>query len=227
MRRIALFAVFVMTAALGAPAVAQQEDAPGQSRDGSFKMSVHAHSEHGSPGGAELLFDDANALELDFDEGDSFTYSSIPCDEPAPHNDRALRINPDYPGVDNPDSVRHLVEGTVTEYDGRSGTIEGDLTTVHCEDGDEGDEIRFDYTAQFVEAGDDVRLQRGTWEITEGTGTFSDLEGGGSLTGRLTCLPLVLEENEADSCEELGAYSDAVMRLRGHWSDDTVDGETT
>lgn len=137
---------------------------------------------------------------------------SIPCDVPAPHNDRALRITPEYPGVDNPDAVRHDVDGTVTEYDGRRGTIEGTITTVHC---DTGDEIYFAYTARFVEAGDDVRIQRGTWEITGGTGIFSDLDGEGTLSGRLTCLPLVLEGNEADSCEELGAYSDAVLRLRG------------
>lgn len=221
MSKTCLLVALALMATLAAPAVAQQEP-PGQERDGSFHMSAHAHSEFGSPGGAELLFD-ADALAYDFDDGDDFAYSSIVCDEPAPHNDRALRINPDYPGVDNPDAVRHHIEGTVTEYDGRRGTIEGSITTVHCENGEEGDEMYFDYTARFVEAGDDVRIQRGTWEITGGTGKFADLEGEGGLTGRLTCLPLVLERYEADSCEELGAYSDAVYRLHGHWWDPTVD----
>lgn len=218
MRKICLLAALALTAALAAPAAAQ-EGPPDQDPEGAFIMSVHAHSEYGSPGGADLLFD-ADALDYDFDEGQEFSYSSIPCDVPAPHNDRALRITPSYPGVDNPDAVRHDVDGTVTEYDGRRGTIEGTITTVHC---DTGDEISFDYTAQFVEAGDDVRIQRGTWEVTGGTGIFSDLDGEGTLSGRLTCLPLVLENNEADSCEELGAYSDAVLRLRGKWADSTVD----
>lgn len=213
-----VLAVPAVLALAAAPALAQDGEDDG---DGSFKMSVHAHSEYGSPGGADLLFD-AEALEYDFEEGDDFAYSSIPCEEPAPHNDQALRINPDYPGVENPDAVRHQVEGTVTDYDGRSGTIEGELTTVHCEDGEEGDEIVFDYQARFRHAGDDLRVQQGSWEITDGTGKFADLEGSGRLTGQLTCLPLVLERHEADDCEDLGAFSDAVFRLRGHWQDPTV-----
>lgn len=221
MRKTCLLAALALTATLAGPALAQQQP-PGQERDGSFHMSAHAHSQFGSPGGAALLFE-ADALPYDFVAGDDFAYSSITCDEPAPHNDRALRINPDYPGVDNPDAVRHHVEGTVIEYDGRRGTIEGSITTVHCENGQEGDEIYSDYTARFVETSDDVRIQGGTWNISGGTGTFSDLQGEGRLTGRLTCLPLVLERHDANSCEELGAYSDAVYRLHGHWQDSTVE----
>lgn len=222
MRKLALASVVALAVlAVFGPgaALAQQEEE--SETDGSLQMTVHAHSEFGSPGGAPLLFD-ADALEYDFEEGDDFSYSSIPCDEEAPHNDRALRINPDYPGVDNPDSVRHDVEGTVTEYDGKRGTVEGTLTTVHCEDGEEGDEITFDYEARFAEADDKVQLRDGSWEITGGTGKFSDLDGQGTLTGKLTCLPLVLERHEADSCAELDAYSDAVLRLSGQWEDETV-----
>ncbi len=218
MRRTSIYAATALVVPLltlaASPALAQTED----QNDGAFVMSAHAHSEFGSPGGADLLFD-ADALDYDFEEGENFSYSSIECDEPAPHNDRALRIAPDYPGVDNPDAVRHDIDGTVTEYDGRTGTIEGTITTVHC---DSGDEIHFDYEARFVEAGDKLQIRGGTWEITGGTGIFSDLEGEGRLTGQLTCLPLVLERHEADSCEELGAYSDAVLRLHGQWSDETV-----
>lgn len=220
MRRTALLAAFVLTAALAGPAAAQQDHT-----EGSFVMDVFAHSEFGSPGGAPLLFD-ADALDYDFDEGESFSYSSITCEADAPHNDRALRINPDYPGVDNPDSVRHDVDGTVTEYDEDSGTgtIEGTITTVHCPT---GDEIYFEYEAEFVEDGpNNLILRQGSWEITGGTGIFSDLDGEGRLSGRLTCLPLVLERHAADNCEELGAYSDAIMRLRGQWEDETVGDDT-
>lgn len=218
MRKMSLAAAVAllvpMVTLVAGPALAQSKPDTG----GAFVMSAHAHSQFGSPGGADLMFD-ADALDFDFQEGEDFSYSSIGCDAPAPHNDRALRISPDYPGVDNPDSVRHDIDATVTEYDGRTGTIEGTITTVHC---DSGDEIHFEFEADFVEAGDDVQIRGGTWEITAGTGTFSDLEGEGHLTGQLTCLPLVLERHEADSCEELGAYSDAVLRLQGRWSDSTV-----
>lgn len=222
MRRTALLAALALTAALATvagPAVAQQEE-----DEGAFRMSAHAHSEFGSPGGADLLFE-ADSLAYDFEEGDTFAYSSIPCGEPAPHNDDSLVMKPDYPGVDSPDAVRHLVEGTVTElteFDGRRGTIEGTITTVHCEEGEETDEIVFDYATRFKQSTNDLKFIAGTWDVVSGTGKFSGLEGDGSLKGGLTCLDLVLQQHDADNCEELGAFSDAVLQLQGEWRNPTL-----
>lgn len=221
MRRTALLTVVVLTvplATVAGPASAAHVD------EGAFRTSAHAHSEFGSPGGADLLFD-SRSLAYDLGEGDTFAYSSIPCDEPAPHNDTALVMKPHYPGVDSPDAVRHHVEGTVTELtelNGRRGTIEGTITTVHCEDGVETDEIVFDYQTRFKQSTNFLRFIAGTWDVAGGTGKFSGLEGEGSLQGGLTCLDLVLQRDAAGSCEELGAFSDAVLQLRGEWRNTTL-----
>lgn len=146
------------------------------------------------------------------------------CEDPARFNDVALNFNPDYPGIEDPAPVRHLVEGTVTETteSGDRGTIEGTITTILCEDGEEGDEIHIEYEVRFRRTSDDQIRVTGTFQIVGGTGEFADLSGQGSITGEFTCLPGVLERQDADSCADLGAFSDAVFRLKGHYQDPTA-----
>lgn len=226
MRRLwllaALMLVAPMTAIAAGPALAEPDQAQ---RSGGLRMEVRGHtSELGSPSGADTLFN-TDPLSFQFMEGEDFSYSSIPCEEDAPFIDEALVMNPDYPGVDSPAPLRYFIEGTVTDtrHGGERGTIEGTITAFHCEDGQEGDQILVDYQAKVKRSSEnELQVRAGTFDVTGGTGKFEGLDGHGSLNGRLTCLPPVLERTGADSCADLGIYSDAILFLRGHWENETL-----
>ena len=214
-------------AVLGALLITQPAAAQGTpsqaGASGTFSLSVHAHSSQF----ADTLFA-TDPLETSFDEGDSFSYSSIPCSRPAPFNDRSLDFSPDYPGIEDPASTRHFVEGTVAELDpsGRTGTIEGTITTILCLNGDESENtITTAYRARFVRSSDNELRLVGRYEIVEGTGVFEDMTGSGRIKGSLTCLPMTLQNQGAESCEDLGVYADAVLQLHGPYEDPTVPAD--
>ena len=213
-----LVLTLVAVLAMGAPAGAQQ-NSPEEGLSGQMSLSVHSHSSQFT----DTLFQ-TNPLDYPATEGDQFSYSSIPCSRPAPFNDRSLEFNPDYPGIEDPASTRHFVEGTITSVDenGRTGTIEGTITTILCVDGQESEHtITTAFEGRFVETPNGLRIV-GTYEIVDGTGVFEDLEGDGRITGTITCLPSTLERQAAESCAELGVYSDAVFQLHGSFEDPTV-----
>lgn len=168
-------------------------------------MTVHTHSSN--PG--TLLFPDVERLPFDFAEGDTFAYSSRTCENRAPFNEVGLDFNPDYPGVDDDDgtaAVRHQVAGTVTEDNGDKGTIEGTITTVLCENGQETDNVIVThFEAKYRLVSDDELRITGRFEISpeESTGTFADLEGHGSIQGVFTCLGDPV-------CAEVGEFTDFV-----------------
>ncbi len=206
------------------PASAQQNQSQRGARGG-IAVDVHVHSsEFGSPSGVPTLFE-TDPLEFPITEG-PFSYSAIPCSSPAPFNDVGLKFNPDYPGITDPAPVRYLVEGTVTEVtpSGDRGRIEGTITTILCEDGEESENVFFtEFEARFrVTSENEAKVTGGRFEITGGTGVFADLTGSGSFRGRFTCLPPVLARNGAENCAELGAFSDAIFDLRGSFKDPTV-----
>ena len=199
---------------------------------GGFQMTVHTHSSNVET----LLFPDVERLAFDFSEGDTFAYSSRQCDETARFNDLGLDFSPDYPGVDDATgtaAVRHQVTGTVTEENGDTGTIEGTITTVLCEDGEETDDVIVtNFESRYRLVSDDELQIVGRYEISpeESTGTFADLEGQGSIQGVFTCLGDPV-------CAELGEFTDFVGArgdlskgpgeiqpgLVGTFSDPTVD----
>lgn len=222
MNRLAFLAAVVAVFAVAAPASAQQDVA-----SGAIEMTVHTHSsEYGGPGQAPLLAGDTDPLQHPISE-QSFSYSSVSCADPAPFNDVALNFNPDYPGIEDPASVRHVVEGDVTDVSqsGKVGTVEGTLTTYLCENGEEGDRIDFSFDGKLVQTSDNDAQFRGRFTIEGGTGQFADMTGRGSMAGRLTCLPTILEREGAESCAELGEFSDAVF-FRGEQTD-PVPGDVT
>jgi hypothetical protein len=188
---------------------------------GSFTLSAHAHSrQFGSPSGAPTLFPTVTVPSPG--RLGTFAYSAIPCDQPAPFNDRALSFEPAYPGVASPAAVRHLIEGTITPRtaSGDSGVVSGTVTTILCENGAEGDRITFSFHGRFVETSDnDLSIVGGRFVIAGGSGRFVDLVGRGTLEGRFTCLPAILSRNSAQSCAQLGAFSDAVFSLEGSFID--------
>ncbi len=198
--------IFAAVAALVAvePAGAQ-ESRQDPEVQGGFQMTVHTHSTRPET----LLEPNVERLAFDFEEGDTFTYSSRTCDQPAPFNEVGLDFNPDYPGVDDDDgtaAVRHVVTGTVTEDNGRTGTIEGTITTVLCEGGEETDNVIVThFEAKYRLVSDDELRIKGKFQISpeESTGTFADLEGHGSIQGIFTCLGPA-------TCAELGEFTDFV-----------------
>ncbi len=223
-----LFAVALTAVLVGVdPAGAVPSEA-----SGGFQMTVHTHSNDPET----LLFPDVERLAFDFGEGDTFAYSSRQCDETARFNDLGLDFSPDYPGVDDATgtaAVRHQVTGTVTEENGDTGTIEGTITTVLCEDGEETDNVIVtNFESRYRLVSDDELQIIGRYEISpeESTGTFADLEGHGSIQGVFTCLGDPV-------CAELGEFTDFVGArgdlskgpgeiqpgLVGTFSDPTVD----
>lgn len=223
LRKAVLFVTPILVASLFTVGVATAAPPERDGARGKISMTVHTHSsEFRGPGGAPTLFP-TDPLSFDIEEGEQFSYSSVSCEDPARFNDKALNFQPDYPGIDDPAPVRHFVEGTVVEDSGDTGEIEGTITTFLCENGEEGDQILFEFEAEFVRTSDNqLKLVDGTFDIEGGTGRFEDIKGGGTFTGEITCLPTVLENEGAESCAELGVFSDFIANLNGTFSDPTT-----
>ncbi len=193
------------------PAAAKRP-APGGGASGNISLTVHAHSSQFT----DTLFP-TSPLPFPVTEQSSGTYSSIPCSRPAPFNDTALDFTPDYPGIEDPASVRHFVEVTLTPTRGNKGTVEGEITTILCVNGQESkNQLFITFVGTYKQTGGEVRFT-GTFEITGGTGVFEDITGEGTITGAFTCLA----SREA-TCAQLGVLSDAVFSLQGTFSDPTT-----
>lgn len=240
MKRLMLLAALVAASAFAAPGIAPAQNERGgkDKASGGIDVTVHTHTSGlGGPGGAALLAE-TDPLSFPITE-ESFSYASVPCETSVPFNDVALEFNPDYPGIDDPASARFLVEGEVTDVhrSGKMATAEGTITMFLCENGQEGDQVEFAYDGRLHVRSDNLAEFRGTFDIVGGTGRFEDIDGQGSMHGRLTCLPSVLERAGAESCADYGAFTDAVFfrgprddpspgditgGLKGHYEDPTV-----
>lgn len=218
--RFVALAFMASTLMAGPATAAKPESSDGAS--GRFTLTVHTHSsEFRGPGGAPLLRE-TDPLSFDIEEGETFSYASVECESPARFNDKALDFRPDYPGIEDPAAVRHIVEGTVVEDNGDTGEIEGTITTFLCENGEEGDSIIFEFEADFERTSDNQILLTGTFKIEGGTGRFEDITGEGEFSGELTCLARVLDRAGASSCADLGVFSDFVGELGGSFTDPTT-----
>ena len=205
------------------PASAQEDRSRRSGTSGGFQMSIHAHSAD-NPRSPGLLFP-TDRLSFNFVQGEDFSYSSRPCNLPAPFNEVGLDFRPDYPGVDDDADVtapvRHRVQGTVTQVTGDRGTIVGTITTVLCvtqngQQVESGNVIVTHFEARYrVVSDNDVRLI-GRYEIspTESTGTFAGLEGQGSLQAVLTCLAHQRDPSQP-TCAQRGHFADFVA-IRGN-----------
>lgn len=189
------------------------EAGDGQNRpSGAISITVHTHSSaFRGPRDAPTLAAETVPLRHPITQ-QRFSYSSVACGDPAPYNDVGLNFDPEYPGVENPAAVRHIIEGEVTDVQDSAGTahLRGTLTTYLCEDGEKGDRLDSTFEGE-LEQQPDVAGFTGRFEITGGTGRFAGIQGAGSMHGHLTCLDRVLERERADSCAELGRYTDAVF----------------
>ena len=203
-RTVLAFAAVVALAAVE-PAGAAPKGSTESGSSGGFQMTVHTHSNDPKT----LLFPDVERLPFDFEEGDTFAYSSRTCDRQARFNEVGLNFNPDYPGVDDATgtaSVRHQVTGTVIEDNGDTGTIEGTITSVLCVGGEETDNVIVThFVADYTLVSDDELQISGHFVLSpeESTGTFADIEGMGSIEGVFTCLGEPV-------CAELGEFTDFV-----------------
>lgn len=236
-RSVASIAIMMMMPLLiTSPANAAEPDNRTAARGSISVDVVGLTSTVGTPSGAPTLFP-STGLAIPVEEGSEFSFSSIGCESgPAPLNDVGLEFNPDFPGIDDPAPIRSLVEGTVTDTSpSGGGTVEGTITTILCENGEETDQFVASFTARFRPTSDDeVVLTGGTVEttgglalngrftITEGTGRFEDLTGQGALKGQFTCLPVTLQRNGATDCADLGLFSEAILELDGAFADPTA-----
>jgi hypothetical protein len=221
-------AAVVATALVVVGPASAQSSAP---LSGEVLISVHSHSNN-DPVFPGLLFP-SKRLSYAFAQGESFSYSSRTCDGAAPFNEIGLDFRPDYPGVDDKVGtapVRHRSQGTLTEVNGDTGTIEGTITSVLCvtENGAQTESenvIVSDYRAGFRRTSDNELQLSGSFEIspTASTGTFKNLTGGGSLEAIITCLAHSRNPS-APTCEQTGTFADFVG-LRGDTS--LPPGQTT
>lgn len=216
MRKLYVLLAGLLAVALGpaSPAGAQT------SASGRIEMTVHTHSS------GTLLFG-IDRLPYNITPGDTFAYSSRPCSSSAPYNDLGLNFIPDYPGVDDDGdgkaAVRHRIEGAVLAGGRDLGRIRGTLTTVLCRPGnspngqvESPNAIVSSFDVSYERTSPNDLYVRGGFRFspTESTGTFRDIQGGGSVDGRFTCLSHF--NNPANpSCEQLGEYTDFV----GHRGD--------
>jgi hypothetical protein len=213
MRKTSQFVALAIAVSLTLVGPAAAKPAPDDGASGNISLTVHAHSSQFT----DTLFP-TSPLPFPVTEQSTGTYSSIPCSRPAPFNDTALDFTPDYPGVEDPASVRHFVEATLTPTQGNMGTVEGEITTILCVDGEESENQLFiAFEGTYKQTSGEVRFT-GTFEITGGTGVFEDIAGEGNITGAFTCLA----SREA-TCAQLGVLSDAVFSLQGTFSDPTVE----
>lgn len=206
MRRLrVLLAVAAGAALAGAAPAGADTGAAATGSAGAIQMTVHTHSSNP----ATLLYPDVQRLPYDVSAGDTFAYSSRLCSVNAVFNNVALDFRPSYPGVDDATgtaSVRHRVAGAVTGVSGDTGTLEGTITTVRCEDGMATDDVMVStFTARFRLASPDQLRVTGTFAISPelSGGTFAGLEGQGSLSGVFTCLG-------SPVCADLGEFTDFV-----------------
>jgi hypothetical protein len=231
---MALAAVVTAAVAVVATALVVVGPASAQSSaplSGEVLISVHSHSNN-DPVFPGLLFP-SKRLSFDFAQGESFSYSSRTCDGAAPFNEIGLDFRPDLPGVDDKVGtapVRHRSQGTLTEVNGDTGTIEGTITTVLCvtEDGKQTESesrIVMSYRAGFKRTSDNELQLSGSFEIspTASTGTFKNLTGGGSLEAIITCLANSRNPS-LPTCKQNGEFADFVA-LRGNTS--LPPGQTT
>ncbi len=227
-------AVVTVAAAVATAALVVVGPASAQSSEflsGEVLISVHSHSNN-DPVFPGLLFP-SDRLSYNFTQGESFSYSSRTCDGAAPFNEIGLDFRPDYPGVDDEVGtapVRHRSQGTLTQVNGNTGTIEGTITSVLCvtENGAQTESenvIVSNYRAGFRRTSNNELQLSGSFEIspTASTGTFKNLTGGGSLEAIITCLANARNPS-APTCEQNGEFADFVA-LRGDTS--LPPGQTT
>lgn len=197
-----LASAFLVPLAGAGPAGAQTQAASGQ-----VQMTVHTHS-------AGVLQFPSQRLPYNFTTGSTFAYSSRTCSGNAPFNDIGLNFTPNYPGVDDNATsaarVRHGVDGTITSWNGSQGTVRGRIRTQLCV------QVNGVWTASpnilvsyfegqiILRAENDLHLYGGfQFSPTESTGTFRDIQGGGRIEARFTCLGL-------SSCAPGGQFTDFV-----------------
>jgi hypothetical protein len=231
MRSAAVALGLAMVASLAASAPASAQEAEGRISIEAFTLTG---TQFGTPTGRPTLVP-TDPLASPVTEGDDFRTSSIQCGPRVPFNDVGLDFSPDFPGVEDPASIRSIIEGEVTSVSksGKGGTIEGTITSFRCVGGKETDKIVASFESDFretsrsqeklrggtVQTTGGLMLTNGTFEIIEGTGTFDTLTGSGKVRGQFTCLPSTLKRNMAASCADLGAFSEGILRLDGKFSD--------
>ena len=198
-----------------------------------------AGTQFGTPSGLPTTVA-TDPLSVPVTRGDTFTYSTVTCASPfPPWNNVGLQFDPDYPGLNDPASVRHEFQGTVISASpsGERGVVRGTITSYLCENGVRTDQIVSRFTAVIrptsatsvlLAGGGPVPTTgglelTGQFHIVGGTGRFEDLSGHGALTAQFTCLRGTLQRNAVQSCDQLGGYSEVPFQLQGRFSDRTVD----
>ena len=113
-----------------------------------------------------------------------------------------------------PPRCANRIHGRVAAGFGDRGVITGKTTTVLCAgDVPTQHSIVTNFTVQYTRSGNNALLVNGGFQIspTESTGTFRDMQGGGRIEGRFTCL-------SAPSCAQPGFFTDFV----GHSGDPSL-----
>jgi len=201
MRIVALVALAFAAMLAGSAAPAESR---GKATSGEMIIEglTLAGTQYGTPSGQPTT-EATDPVTLPLTQGDRFKYSTITCSNPfPPWNNVGLHLVPDLPGITDPASVRHELEGTVTKVrTSGTGRIRGTVTTYLCVAGERQDRIVTSYKARFRPTVDtSVPLASnpvptkgglefdGRFKVRSGTGRFDDLEGRGTISGQFTRL---------------------------------------
>lgn len=209
---------------------AAEEGGPILQRDedeirGSFSMIEMAHT---TPyAGAAVEEQQPNPWDGTAQGEGPYRYAAIPCTGNAPVNN----ISGDLPTFNSliegsrvPASTRaHPLEFEVAEGDDGVMQLEGTLELTVCQlrpgvtpDPDpvpdpEKDRIRFEWTAQAVEATSETVVWEGSLEIVGGTGPYEQLRGQGTIAGYFFCFA-------PEGCAELGEFRDVQFTMSGNYT---------
>jgi hypothetical protein len=191
---------------------------------GSFSMIEMAHTRPYA--GAELQEQQPNPWNGQAGGGGPYRYAAIPCTDNAPVNNISGDLptfNTLVPGSRVPASTRaHPLEFQVSEGDGGQMQLEGTLELTVCQlrpgvtpkpdpvPDPEKDRIRFEWTAQAVQAGPESVVWEGTFDIVGGTGPYEQLTGEGTMAGYFFCFA-------PEGCTEIGEYRDLQFTMAGDY----------
>ncbi len=245
MRRVFLaLALVALMAMVSAPAGATSNGASGHMIIEGLTL---AGTQYGTPSGLPTT-EATDPLTIPVTAGDTFHYSTITCQSPfPPWNNVGLHFAPDYPGIEDPASVRHELEGRVTRLTANGhGTVEGTIRTYLCEQVPgsnppqfvRGDQIVTSFRANFRPTSDtSVMLEssrigrsnpvptygglafNGHFTVIDGTGRFADLSGNGAIMGQFTRLGT--RPGTPESLNPPG-YSEVPFQQKGGFRDPTV-----
>lgn len=222
----------VALGAVSVPVGARQQDPRRRGLSGSFSLMAMVHSSRlGGPGGGSTLVE-TRPWPITTPDG-TFSYSAIPCRNPAPVNDISTNLTTYNSRVGrSPASTRSAplaFRARETTRTGERGELSGLLRLIVCRRAPgtatddvpdfQREQILFSWRARYEQTSVNEVRYSGGFRIVGGTGLYEHLHGNGTIEGYFMCLPAFTGPR---GCDALGFFSDGQYTMHGHYRDPTV-----